>query len=251
MTVDQRQVIETAGGRAARPNPIRGWTALLLCAGWLASVLLLDGSGGLLTRAWLVGSGWLVLAVLVRGRDAEERWQCLAVMVYALAIELVFSAGLHTYVYRMAPVAPYVVPGHGAIFLTALALSREPALRRRGRVLALATAAVGFPLAIQGLLGPRHDELGVVWAVCFAYFALRGRRPLLYAATFWLALGLEHAGVGVGAWSWATHDQIVGLMTMGNPPSVPGGGYVWLDAGGLVAGSWIAARLRKAPAKPR
>lgn len=244
MSVDQRVA---AGGLTdrRRPRPLRGLLALPLCAGWLASVLLLDGAAVPGAHAWLIASGWLVVAPLLRGRTAEERWQCGVVVVYALVIELVFSAYLGTYVYRMGPVAPYVVPGHGVIFLTALALSQEPALMRRGRAIAVGTAAAGVPLAAVGLFGERHDQLGVVWAACFSYFALRGSRPLLYAATFWIALGLEYAGVGVGAWAWAAQDPIVGLIRMGNPPSVPGGGYVWLDAAGLSLGAALAARARR------
>lgn len=243
MSVDQQQPATVAAPRQG--SALRGFLALPLCTGWLASVLMLDGASGSAARVWLVVSGWLVLAPLLRGRTTEERWQCAVVVLYALTIELVFSAWLGTYVYRMGPVAPYVVPGHGVIFLTALALSQEPALMRRARAIARGTAAAGVPLAAIGLLGERHDQLGVVWAACFAYFALRGSRPLLYAATFWIALALEHAGVGLGAWSWATHDQIVGVMTMGNPPSVPGGGYVWLDAAALSVGAALARRWRR------
>lgn len=246
MTVDQRAPV--AMGRWPL---VRGWWAAGVCGAWLASVLALDGSGSGAARLWLVASGWPVLALLAARRTAEERWQCAAVVVYGLSVELVFSAYLGTYVYRMGPVAPYVVPGHGVIFLTALALSQEPWLRRHGRALALGTAGAGVPLALLGLAGHRHDQLGVVWAVCFGYFAVRGSRPLLYAATFWIALALEYGGVGVGAWSWATHDQVLGVLTMGNPPSVPGGGYVWLDAAGLSVGAALSRRLRTAGSRRR
>lgn len=252
-------VLVTVADRAAVPSSwlaitgrgLRGRLALPLCVGWLASVLLLDGAGGVPVRVWLFGSGWLLLALLLRGRTTEERWQCTAVLAYALLVELVFSAWLGTYVYRMGPVAPYVTPGHGVIFLTALALSQEPVLRRRARGIAVGTAAAGLPLAVVGLLGERHDVLGLAWAACFVYFALRGSRPLLYAATFWIALALEHAGVGLGAWSWATHDQILGVVPMGDPPSVPGGGYVWLDAAGLWLGAAVARRVRSSGWKRR
>lgn len=228
--------------RAVRGDrlPLRGRLALPVCLLWLASVLLLDGPGGWAAHIWLVGSGWLVLAVLGRNLTLEQQCQCVAVMAYAAVIEVVFAGGLDTYVYRMGPIAPYVLPGHGVIFLTALALAREPVLVRHARALVLGTVAASVPLAVVGLLGERHDLLGALWAVCFCVFAVRGRWPLLYASIFWIALFLEHAGVGLGAWSWATHDQILGVVAMGNPPSVPGGGYVFLAAGGLWLGSRAA-----------
>ena len=62
MSVDQQQPATVA---ARRPwSALRGFLALPLCAGWLASVLMLDGASGSAARVWLVVSGWLVLAPL-------------------------------------------------------------------------------------------------------------------------------------------------------------------------------------------
>ncbi len=219
-------------------RPAAALAVLVVTAAWLASVLALDGRHSVTATVWLVASGWLVLTVFLLGESRQARWQCAGVLLVAGLVELVFSAWLGFYDYRMEPVAPYVFPGHGVIFLAAVAAARAIPLPR-ARPLVLVTCAVAGALGLLGLLGGHADTLGAFWAICFVAFALRGPCPVLYCATFWIALLLEFAGVGVGAWGWAPVDPLLGIVQTHNPPSVAGGGYVIIQ----VTGTWVGQRL--------
>ncbi len=235
-----------AGQRAARPAAALG--AVMVTTAWLASVLALDGRHGTTAVVWLVASGWLVLAVFLVGESGQARWQCAGVLLVAGLVEFVYSAWLGFYDYRMEPVAPYVFPGHGVIFLAAVSVARAIPLARV-RPLVVVTCAAAGALGLLGLLGGHADTLGAFWAVCFVAFALRGPCPVLYCATFWIALLLELAGVGVGAWAWAPVDPLLGIVQTRNPPSVPGGGYVIIQATGAWVGQLLLARRRSRVAR--
>lgn len=216
----------------------RTTAAVAAGVGWLASVVLLDGVTSTAVDLWLRVSGWLLLAALGALASPDRRLQVGVVVLFAAAVEVVFAGWLGAYSYRRGPVAPYVIPGHGVLFLTAVAAaSLIPARAHRGMVAVTGAAAV--VLGVIGLVGARPDQLGAFWAVCMLGFLTWRRYAVLFAVLFWLALALEYAGVSAGAWSWAATDPVLGWVGIGDPPSVPGGGYCFFAAAGLVAVRWF------------
>ena len=94
---------------------------------WIGVVLLADGVRALDgVEGWrqaVLGLGtWLVLAALLRRETPLVRTQTLVVVGLATCVEYTFSPLLQAYVYRLGTVPPFVPPGHGLVYLAALAL---------------------------------------------------------------------------------------------------------------------------------
>jgi hypothetical protein len=155
-------------------------------------------------------------------------------------VEYTFSGVLGVYVYRLHDVPWFVPPGHGLVYLGALAIGRSAAVVRRRRVLVPATLVVAGGYALWGLaLSGRHDVLGAFWFACLALFLLRGRQPLVFVGAFVVVTYLELLGTGLGTWTWQARDPVLGIVAMGNPPSGAAGGYGFFDAAALA----LAPRL--------
>ncbi len=210
-------------------------------AGWLLAVLVLD-TAATAGQQRLLGAGtWLVLLLVLRGEDRSTRVQVGVVVVFATVVELVFAGWLGVYVYREAgdEVPAFVPPGHGLVYLAALAIGRSAWAHAHARGLLGATLVVAGVWAAWGLtLSPRPDVLGAFWFGCLLVFAWRGRSPLLYAGAFLVVSGLELVGTSLGTWTWQPLDP-TGLVSIGNPPSGIAGGYAWFDAAAL----WATPRV--------
>ena len=150
---------------------------------WIGLVLLADGvralDGAEAARQLALGAAtWLVLGALLRREAPLVRAQTLVVVALATCVEYTFSPLLEAYVYRIHTVPLFVPPGHGLVYLAALAIGRSvpsrpaaPARRRHG--------AVGGPWAVAGLVGldGRHDVLGAFWFACLIGFLALGAEP--------------------------------------------------------------------------
>jgi hypothetical protein len=212
---------------------------VLVVAVWIVAVLLLDRSAGLGQQHLLGAATWLVLLAVLRPQDRATRVQVAVVVAFATVVELVFAGWLGVYVYRLDNVPAFVPPGHGLVYLGALALGRSAWARAHARALLGGTLAVGGAWALWGItLADRPDALGAFWYGCLLLFAWRGRSPLLYAGAFLVVSGLELLGTSLGTWTWQVTDP-TGLVSIGNPPSGIAGGYAWFDAAAL----WAAPRL--------
>ena len=131
--------------------------------GWIVAVLVLDAAATVGQQRLLGAATWLVLLLVVRGEDRSTRVQVGVVVVFATVVELVFAAGLGVYVYREVgdEVPAFVPPGHGLVYLGALAFGRSALARAWQRPLVAVTLAVGGAYAVWGLtLAPRVDALG-------------------------------------------------------------------------------------------
>jgi len=218
-------------------------TAVVL--GWIGAVLLLDGvrgwDGAEPVRQLVLGATtWAVLMALLRREAALVRAQTAGVVVLATMVEYTFSPLLQAYVYRIGTVPLFVPPGHGLVYLAALALGRSAALRSAPRAAVLATVLVGGGWGGYGLfLADRRDALGAFWFGCLLGFLVWGRNRLLYVGAFVVVSYLELVGTGLGTWAWARHDPVLGVVTQGNPPSGAAGGYGWFDLYALL----LAPRL--------
>ena len=137
------------------------------------------------------------------------RAQVAIVILVATAIEYTASGLLGVYTYRLHNIPWFVPPGHGLLYLTALALGRSQLFALLRRPVIGATIAVGGAWAIWGLaFAPRNDAFGAIVYLCLLRFLLVGRAPLVYAGAFLICSYLELMGTSVGTWAWAPHDAI-------------------------------------------
>jgi hypothetical protein len=217
--------------------------------GWLAVALLVDTGGSLGVQRLLGVATWLILLAALRGESHATRAQVAVVVVFATAVEYVFSHWLGVYVYRLENVPAFVPPGHGLVYLAAFAIGRSAWAHRHSRLL-VGTMLVGGGLwAVWGVtLSPQPDALGLFWYACLVVFTWRGERPLLYAGAFLVVSYLEIAGTSLGTWEWQPLDPVLGVVTIGNPPSGIAGGYAWFDAAALafaprLLGWWESRRV--------
>lgn len=211
---------------------------------WVPLVLGLDGGASHRQQALLGLVTWLLLGGLLLGERLATRVQVGVVVVFATAIEYVFSDWLHTYVYRLDNVPAFVPPGHGLVYLAALCFGRSAFAHAYAKVL-LTLTLVGVGLwALWGVtLADRPDTLGVFWFVCLLAFVRWGRSPLLYVGAVLIVTYLELIGTGLGTWTWAADDPVLGVVSMGNPPSGVAGGYAFFDAAALALTPRLLRRL--------
>ena len=193
---------------------------------------------------------WGLLLWLAMRETPVVRAQIAIVVAFATVIEYTFSPLLEVYVYRFENVPAYVPPGHGLVYLAALAISRSTWLQRNARVAVTATVVLGGAFAVWGLspLAPRPDALGAFWFACLLGFLIWGRSRLLYVGAFLVVTALEILGTHWGIWTWQANDP-TGLVTIGNPPSGAAGGYGWFDLAAVLGAAtllrWVR-RLRQA-----
>jgi hypothetical protein len=218
---------------------------------WVPLVLLLDRSAGIWEQRLLGVGTWLILLALLRREVPLVRAQVAVVVLFATAVEYTFSPLLQVYVYRLDNVPAFVPPGHGLVYLCALAMGRSAWVRRRLRVLVVATVLVGGAYAGWGLfVHSRPDALGAFWYLCLLGFLCWGRSRPLYVGAFVVVTYLELLGTWLGTWEWQTHDP-TGLVTIGNPPSGAAGGYGWFDLAAVLAGPAVLAAATRVAAAGR
>jgi hypothetical protein len=206
---------------------------------WIGAVLVLDGPvdrlAGVPGQDALGAATWLVLLALLRSEPVRVRAQVAVVVVFASLVEYTFAGILHVYVYRLHNVPLFVPPGHGLVYLGALAFGRSVFTTSRSRPLVLATLVAGAAYAVWGLtFAPRLDALGAFWFGCLVLFLWRGRVPTVFVGAFVIVTYLELLGTSLGVWAWRPHD-FTGIVAIGNPPSGVAGGYGFFDAAALAA----------------
>lgn len=241
--------IHTIRGPAAA-SARRQWLIIATVAALLAVVLAVDVSVGLWAQRTLGMTTWLVLVALLRGEDGQTRVQVGIVVAIATAVEYTASPWLGFYTYRLHNVPAFVPPGHGLIYLAALALSRTTSFRTHTCALARVVFAVAAAWAVRGVaLADRSDALGMLTFLLLARFLMVGRAPGVYAAAFVVTSVLELYGTSLGNWAWATHDP-TGIVSIGNPPSGISGAYCIFDAAALAGGATILGWLDRRSARP-
>jgi len=213
--------------------------------GWITVVLALDASGSLSTQRLLGAMTWLLLALALSRESALVRTQTLVVVVAATAVEYTFSPLLEVYTYRFDNVPAYVPPGHGLVYLAALAIGRSGVVRRNLSTCVAAVLLLGGAYAAWGLspLAPRLDVLGAFWFACLAAFLACGPSRPLYVGAFVVVTWLEVVGTALGTWTWQPSDP-TGIVAIGNPPSGAAGGYGWFDLFALLLAPSLLYRFR-------
>lgn len=230
---------ESTAARRPDPTPASSRADLATAAvvfGWITVVVYADRGASLGEQRLLGLATWAILIGLLWRESPLVRAQVGVVVVFATAVEYTFSPLLEVYLYRLGNVPAFVPPGHGMVYLCALALGRTWWFNRwKGPLVAL-TVAVGGAYALWGLLlTDRHDVLGAFWYVCLVGFLCLGRSRTLYVGAFLVVTYLELLGTGVQAWAWRPMDP-TGIVAIGNPPSGAAGGYGWFDLAALFAG---------------
>jgi hypothetical protein len=226
---------------------------------WIGLVLLADGvralDGAEPARQLALGiTTWLVLAALLRRETPLVRAQTLVVVALATCVEYTFSPLLQAYVYRIGTVPLFVPPGHGLVYLAALAIGRSAPARAWRRPLVTLTVVMGGAWATWGLVSGRHDVLGAFWFVCLLGFLAWGPNRGLYVGAFVVVSYLELVGTALHVWAWAPTDPVLHVIGQGNPPSGAAGGYGWFDLYALLLapkllslGERLARASRTAP----
>lgn len=212
---------------------------------WVPLVLLLDRGAGIWWQRLLGAGTWVLLLNLLRRESSLVRAQVAVVVVFATAVEYTFSPLLEVYVYRLDNVPAFVPPGHGLVYLCALAMGRSRWVHERLPALVTATLLLGGAYAAWGLLRTeRSDVLGAFWFLCLVGFLCWGRSRSLYVGAFIVVTYLELLGTWLGTWAWQTTDP-TGLVSIGNPPSGAAGGYGWFDLAAVLAGPVVLASVRR------
>ncbi len=237
---------------ARSPGVARDLVPAPAALAWIGLVLIADAvhAPGAVEPARQVVLGaatWLVLAGLLRRETPLVRAQTLVVVALATIVEYTFSPLLQAYVYRIGTVPAFVPPGHGLVYLAALALGRSAPFAALRRPLLVVTVVVGAAWAASGVLGPRHDVLGAFWFACLLGFLAWGPNRSLYVGAFVVVSYLELLGTALGTWAWAPTDPVLHIIGQGNPPSGAAGGYGWFDLFALLLAPRLLAALRRAP----
>ncbi len=236
------------------PGPLRPLDCAGVCS-WIGVVLLaarLPLPSGLepLRQLALGALTWALLVLLARRESPLVRVQTGVVVLLATTVEYTFSPLLHAYSYTIGTVPLYVPPGHGLVYLAALAFSRGRLVSGHLRAAVALTVAAGGAWAlagVAGLLGQRHDVLGAFWFACLLGFLAWGRSRPLYVGLFLVVGFLEVVGTSLGVWAWAPLDPVLGVIGQGNPPSGASGGYGWFDLFAILAGPRLLTLLTSLP----
>jgi hypothetical protein len=208
-------------------------------------VLLLDRGADVWFQRALGAGTWLLLGALLRRETPLVRAQVAVVVAFATAVEYTFSPLLEVYTYRLHNVPAFVPPGHGLVYLCALAIGRSAWVTARRRSLMTITVVVAAAYALWGLVwSPRLDVLVAFWFLCLLGFLRWGRSQTLYVGAFVVVTYLELLGTGLGTWAWQSHDP-TGLVAIGNPPSGAAGGYGWFDLAAVLAGPLLLGLARR------
>ena len=193
--------------------------------------LVIDGSASLAIQNLLGVIAWIFLIALLYGENKEIRMQVAIAVAFATAGEHFASIYMEGYTYRFENVPLYVPPGHGMVYLTAVALARSGLFLNHARKIAIVVVVTGGSWALWGISGiPEHgDQVGAVLFCVFLIYLFKGRSPLVYLGAFFITTWLEIIGTAAGTWYWAKIEPVFG-WTQGNPPSGVAAWYCLVDA---------------------
>lgn len=197
----------------------------------VAVCLITDADASLEKQNALGVCGWVFLLGLLLGENREIRLQVVIAIVFATLGEHFASPFMGGYTYRFGNVPAYVPPGHGMVYLTAVALARSGFfLRWHRQITAFVVTTCGL-WSVWGISGypEQGDYVGALLYCVFLVYLFKGRSPMVYLAAFFITTWLELIGTAVGTWKWAAIDPVLNLP-QGNPPSGVAAWYCLVDA---------------------
>jgi len=197
----------------------------------VAVCLVSDATASLEKQNALGVTGWVFLIGWLLGENREVRMQVVIAVIFATIGEHFASPFMGGYTYRFENVPAYVPPGHGLVYLTAVALGRSGLFLRHGRIIAALVVLVCGAWSLWGISGfaERGDAVGALLFCVFLGYLFKGRSPMVYLAAFFITTWLELIGTALSTWSWAVIDPVLGLP-QGNPPSGVAAWYCLVDA---------------------
>jgi hypothetical protein len=223
----------------------------------VAVCLLSDANATIEKQNALGVCGWVFLLGLLLGEPIEVRAQVSIAVIFATIGEHFASPYMGGYIYRFHNVPAYVPPGHGMVYLTAVALARSGLFQKYAREIAKFVVVVCGAWSLWGVSGipDQGDAVGAMLFCIFLAYLFKGRSPLVYLAAFFITTWLELIGTAVGTWKWVPIDPVLG-WSQGNPPSGVAAWYCLVDAvaiGGAVpvmnglrlANEWLKATKSK------
>ncbi len=211
----------------------------------IALCLSLDSLHDLALQNALGKCAWVVLMGLLIWETNLVRLQVLIAVLFATLGEHFASGLMHGYIYYFHNIPAYVPPGHGMVYLAAVALARAPIFQylqhpiRWGVLLTMGLWSVwGVTFAERG------DWIGMLLFLVYVPCVLWGRAPLVYLAAFFVTTHLELIGTALGTWTWVELDPILSLP-QGNPPSGVAAWYCLVDAVAMGGATWVTVQWRR------
>ncbi len=188
---------------------------------------------------------WIFLLVWLKGENKFVRMQVLVAIAFATVGEHFASPFMGGYTYRFENVPAYIPPGHGFVYLTAVALGRSGFFHQYARpIVAFVLLSCGLWSLWGVLLADRGDWVGGALYCVFVLFLFKGRSPLLYLAAFFITTWLELIGTALGTWHWAVIDPVLD-WPQGNPPSGVAAWYCLVDAVALGGAPYLLKGAEK------
>ncbi|SDX20467.1 hypothetical protein [Nitrosomonas communis] len=197
----------------------------------VAVSLVIDAHANLIIQNLLGIIAWVFLIGLLAGENKEIRIQVVIAVAFATAGEHFASVYMGGYTYRFENVPLYVPPGHGMVYLTAVALARSGFFLKYARKIAAFVVFVCGVWSFWGVSGipEQGDQVGAILFCVFLIYLFKGRSPMVYLAAFFITTWLELIGTAAGTWYWAKLEPIFNL-SQGNPPSGVAAWYCLVDA---------------------
>lgn len=197
----------------------------------VAISLNLDATGSLAQQNFMGLIAWTFLFGLLMGENKEVRMQVIIAVAFATAGEHFASIYMQGYTYRFENVPAYVPPGHGMVYLTAVALARSGLFLKYSRRIAAFVVLTCGIWSLWGISGypEQGDQVGALLFCVFLIYLFKGRSPMVYLAAFFITTWLELIGTAAGTWKWAAIEPVLSL-SQGNPPSGVAAWYCLVDA---------------------
>jgi hypothetical protein len=229
----------------AHPHRTRDYVIAAYTFFAVAVCLTLEINASLERQYVLGGIAFVSLLVMLLGEKKDARIQVLVAVAFATWGEHFASIYMGGYTYRFENVPAYVPPGHGMVYLTAIAMARSGLFQRYARGITAFVIVLCGAWAAWGISGlpEQADALGALMFAIFLGFLFLGRSPMVYLAAFFITTWLELIGTAVGAWKWAAIDPVLGL-SQANPPSGVTFWYCIVDSVAMGGAALVLSGLR-------
>ncbi|BCX82086.1 hypothetical protein MIT9_P1670 [Methylomarinovum caldicuralii] len=239
--------------QAAR-NSIHDLIITAITFAGIAGCLYLDSFHDLELQNALGKCAWVVLIGLLLWESNLVRLQVLIAVAFATAGEHFASGMMHGYIYYFHNIPAYIPPGHGMVYLTAVAMARSPLFQLWQKPVTWGVLLVMGLWSLWGVtFAERGDWVGMLLFLVYVPCVLWGRAPLVYLAAFFVTTHLELIGTALKTWTWVPIDPVLSLP-QGNPPSGVAAWYCLVDAVALFGAGWLLLqwqRLQTLPAALR
>jgi hypothetical protein len=212
----------------------------------VAVSLVMDAGGSMEQQNFMGIIAWTFLTALLFGENKEVRMQVIIAVAFATLGEHFASIYMGGYTYRFGNVPAYVPPGHGMVYLTAVALARSGFFLKHARRIAAFVVLVCGAWSVWGISGypVQGDQVGAILFCVFLIYLFKGRSPMVYLAAFFITTWLELIGTAAGTWRWAGIEPVLGL-SQGNPPSGVAAWYCLVDAVAIGGAAPLLSRMKK------